>query len=111
MANRTRNIKLEFYVSEAERDFIHKRMARAEETNFSHFARKMLLQGYIIHQDFKVLKELAQILGGLARSINQIAKRCNETRSVHTWQVEELRKSYANVKRACSERLVKMSEE
>lgn len=111
MANRERQVQMHFYVSEAEYDFIQKRMARAEETNFSHFARKMLLQGYIIHQDFRVLKELAQILGGLARSINQIAKRCNETRSVYTWQVEELKKSYANVKRACSERLVKLSEE
>lgn len=111
MANRKRAIKLEFYVSEVEHEFIRKRMARANVTSFSRYAREMLINGYIIHQDFAVLKELAQTLGSLARSINQIAKRCNETKSIHTWQVEELKRSYANVKRACSERLVKMTEE
>ena len=111
MANRTRQRKLEVYVSEEEYEIIQRRMARAQTTNFSRYARSMLLVGYIIHQDFAVLRELAKELGSLARSINQIAKRCNETRSVHTYQVEELRRSYANVKRACSERLVKMAEE
>lgn len=111
MANRKRAIKLEFYVSEQEYDFIQRRMARARLTNFSRFAREMLINGYIIHQDFSTLRELAKELGSLARSINQIAKRCNETKSIHTWQVEELKRSYANVKRACSERLVKMAEE
>lgn len=111
MGERARTVQLHLYVSEAEYEVIQQRMARARMTNFSRYARGMLLNGYIIHQDFSTLKELAQTLGSLARSINQIAKRCNETRSVYTWQVEELRKSYANVKRACTERLVKISEE
>lgn len=111
MENRTRRVQVHFYLSEEEYAFIRKRMARARVTSFSRYAREMLINGYIIHQDFSTLKELAQTLGSLARSINQIAKRCNETRSVHTWQVEELKRSYANVKRACSERLVKMTEE
>lgn len=111
MANRERGVQLHLYVSEKEYEFIQRRMARANATNFSRFAREMLINGYIIHQDFTVLRELAKELGSLARSINQIAKRCNETRSIYLWQVEELKRSYANVKRACSERLVKMAEE
>lgn len=111
MANRRRRVELHVYVSEEEYDFIQRKMARAKTTNFSQYARDMMFNGYIIHQDFSTLKELAASLGSLARSINQIAKRCNETKSVHTWQVEELKRGYANVKRACTERLVKMAEE
>lgn len=111
MANRERNIKLNFYVSEKEYEYIRRRMARTETTNFSRYAREMLLNGYIIHKDFAALRELAKDLGSLARSINQIAKQCNETKSVHAWQVEELRRGYARVKSACSERLVKLTKE
>lgn len=103
MANRERGVQLHFYVSEAEYEFIRKRMARANVTSFSRFAREMLINGYIIHQDFSVLKELAQTLGGLARSINQIARRCNETKNIHTWQVEELRQCEAGVLGAAGE--------
>lgn len=111
MAKRERRVQVHFYVSEAEYDFIQRRMARARVTNFSRFAREMLINGYIIHQDFSALRELAKELGSLARSINQIAKRCNETKSIYGWQVEELKRSYAQVKRACSARLVKLAEE
>ena len=111
MANRARTVHLNFYVTEDEYAIIQRRMARAETANFSRYARSMLVNGYIIHQDFAVLRELAKELGSLARSVNQIARRCNETGSVHASQVEELRRSYANVKRACTERLVKMAEE
>lgn len=100
MANRERSVQLHLYVSEAEYDFIQRKMARANVTNFSEYARRMLLNGYIIRQDFTVLRELAKELGYLARNINQIAKRCNETKSIHAWQVEQLKKDYANVKRA-----------
>lgn len=111
MKNRSRSVQLHLYVSEAEWAFIQKRMAKVEISNFSRYAREMLLNGYIIHKNFPVLRELARELASLARSINQIAKRCNETRSIHTDQVEELRRGYADVKRACTERLVKMAED
>lgn len=111
MENRQRRVQVHFYITEEEYDFILRKMARAKTTNFSRYARDMLLNGYVIHQDFSTLKELAITLGRLSGSINQIAKRCNETGSVHAWQVEELKRGYADVKRACTERLVKMAEE
>ncbi len=111
MENRKRKIRLEVYVTEEEQAYIEQRMAHAGVTNFSRYAREMLLNGYIIHRDFAELKPLTRQLGSLSSSINQIAKRCNETRSVHTGQVMELQRQYADVKRACSERLVKMIKE
>lgn len=111
MANRTRSKTLKIYVSEEEYEFIQRRMARIEMVCLSRYAREMLLHGYIIHKNYPALRELTKELGSLARSINQIAKQCNETKSVHTWQVEELKRGYAEVKRACTERLVKMAKE
>lgn len=110
MANRSRTVKLEVYVSEEEHDLIKQKMAQAEVENFSLYARKMLIDGYVIRQDYTVLKELARELGNLSRNINQIAKRVNETRSIYASDIEDLRRYYRDVKRAVSERLVKISE-
>jgi len=111
LGKRNRKIQVHLYLTEEEHAYIQKRMARAQVTNFSVFAREMLLNGYLIHRDFSELKVLTRQLGSLSSSINQIAKRCNETRSIHTGQVIELQREYADVKRACSERLVKMIKE
>lgn len=108
MANRTRNNMLSVYMTDEEWAAIKDKMRIAGVTNASAFARKMMLTGEVKYYDFSNLKELSAILGRLAGSINQVAKRCNETHSVHTEDVEELRRDYLQVKAICQERLIKM---
>lgn len=103
-----RKIQKIFFVSEEEDELIKKKMRICGTKNFSMYARKMLIDGYIIKRDYSELKELTHELANLSRSINQIARRTNETRSIYAQDVEDLRTYYANVKRAVSERLVKM---
>ena len=110
MANRERTVRLQLLVSE-EADMIRQKMLQVGTTNFSMYARKMLIDGYVIKRDFSELKALTKELSNLARNINQIALRANETRSIYQQDIDDLKQYYGNVKRACTERLVKMIEE
>ena len=74
MANRERPLKKEVYFSEEEIEMIKEKMLQIGTTNFSLYARKMLIDGYVIKRDFSELRTLTKELANLARSINQIAK-------------------------------------
>ena len=111
MANRERNVRLQVLVTEEEAAMIKTRMERVGTTNFSLYARKMLIDGYIIRHDYSTIKELARELGNLARNINQIVKRANETRSIYESDLKDLQRMYFEVKSKVSERLVKMVQE
>ena len=47
-------------------------------------------------------------MGRIAGSINQIAKRCNENKSVYTNDVEQLRREFLELKADYLERVVKL---
>ncbi len=111
MSERERQIRKQVFVSEEEWNMIAEKMAQASTTNFSLYARKMLIDGYIIKRDFSEMKALTKELSNLARNINQIALRANETRSIYEQDIKDLQAYYYNVKRAVTERLVKMIEE
>lgn len=110
MAERERQIRKQVFVSEEEWNMIAEKMAQAGTTNFSLYARKMLIDGYIIKRDFTEMKALTKELSNLARNINQIALRVNETRNIYEQDIKDLQAYYYNVKRAVTERLVKMIE-
>lgn len=111
MANRTREVRKEMSFTMEEYDLIQQKMLQIGTRNFSMYARKMCIDGYIIKRDFAELKALTKELANLARNINQIALRANETRSIYEQDIKDLQRYYYNVKRACTERLVKMIRE
>ena len=108
MAKRERTVMLRLMVSEEEAAKIKENMTLTGTNNFSLYARKMLLDGYVVHLDFAELKEVSAPLGQLARNLYQIAKRANETRSVFADDLEDIRKAYYNDFAELKERLVKM---
>lgn len=83
MANRRRPIPKRIWFTEEEWHLVEAKMVEAEMTNFSAFGLEMLLHGEVRHYDFSNLKQLNASIGRIAGSINQIAKRCNENKSVH----------------------------
>lgn len=108
MAKRLRPIHKSYDFSTSEYATIQSKMTDAGVTNFSLFAREMLLTGTVKCYDFTELKEISRELARLAGSINQIAKRCNETRNLHLADVEQLRREYMEVKAITQQRLVKL---
>lgn len=75
---RSRPIKKEFYVDEEENEYIKQRMQKANVTNFSAFARFMMITGEIIVNNFEELRQLRVAINRIGVNVNQIAKRVNE---------------------------------
>lgn len=90
-----RTIGLYFKVSPEEMALIEKKMEQAGTMNKRAYLRKMAVDGYIVSLDMGSVKELAKLLRSMASNTNQIARRCNETRSLYAGDVEDLRKGYA----------------
>ena len=70
MANRTRNIVLRVPVTPEERALIQQKMAQLHTKNFSAYARKMLIDGYIIKVDYTEQKKLAAAVSTIASRVS-----------------------------------------
>ena len=108
MENRKRPIAKRIWFSEDEWSKVEAKMGQAGVINFSAFAAEMLLRGQVKTYDFSHLKELNAYMGRIAGNINQIAKRCNENKSVHTNDVEQLRREFMALKADYQKRAVKL---
>ena len=95
---RKRAVQIIVRVTQEEKAEILKNMESVGISNLSVYARKMMLDGQVIHADFTEIKELSRQLGYLARNINQIALRANETRNLYKSDVEDLQRDYVAVK-------------
>lgn len=95
--NEGRTIGLYFKVSPEELALIEEKMGQLGTTNKRAYLRKMAVDGYIIHLDLGCVKELNRLLRSIATNINQIARRCNETRNLYAEDVEDLKKGCAQV--------------
>ena len=62
-------------------------MKKAGIKNKSAYIRKMILNGYIIHQDYGVLKECVAALGRIGNNLNQLTKVAN---TYHDINIPEL---------------------
>lgn len=111
MANREREIRLQLFVDSEEQEMIKHKMSQVGTNNFSAYARKMLIDGYVIRRDFSELKKLVGELGAIGRNINQIAKRANETRNIYEQDIKDLQRNYIEMKALINERLVKIIRE
>jgi hypothetical protein len=78
-------------------------MEAAGISSFGAFARKMLIDGYHINIDLSDVHEMVRLLKNATDNINQIARRANETRSIHAEDVEDLRQLYGTLWKATSE--------
>ena len=97
MANRTRNIVLRVPVTPEERALIQQKMAQLHTKNFSAYARKMLIDGYIIKVDYTEQKKLAAAVSRIATNINHVCRRINSTGHFYDADVAELKERMADV--------------
>ena len=77
MYNRKRNVRIEFRVTDEEREQIAQRMAQAGAVNANAYLRKMAIDGMIIQLDLPELKELVSLLRRCSNNINQLAAKAN----------------------------------
>ena len=91
---RTRNIPIQFYVSEEEYDLIMRRMEYSEIKNRRAYLLKMAATGEILHLELRGTQEMIRLLSNATNNINQIAKRVNETGNFYAADLEDLRERY-----------------
>ena len=92
MAERKRAIQLKLWVTEDEKRLIEEKIKILGTRNFGAYARKMLIDGYIIKVDYSEQRKLAAEVNKIGVNINQICKRINSTDRVYSEDVTELRK-------------------
>ena len=91
MPDRTRPIRKEICLNEQELSLIRHKMNQLGTRNFGAYARKMLIDGYIIKVDYTEQKKLAATVNRIASNINQICRRINSTGHVYEDDVAELK--------------------
>ena len=77
MAKRTRPIIMRLAVTEYEKELIERKMEQVGTKNFGAYARKMLIDGYIIKVDYTQQKKLAAAVSRAATNINHVCRRIN----------------------------------
>ena len=108
-ANRTRGIRLDLHLSQAEYDRIQERMTEAGTANMSTFARKMLLNGYILHVDLSPVRELVSLQRRCSNNLNQVAIHAN-TCGIYPQEITALQKDYAALWKPLEELIRQLSE-
>lgn len=79
-------------VTEEERALIEEKMQQIPTLNLSAYARKMLIDGYIITLDLQEVKGHTVQLQKIGVNVNQIAKRINETGRIYADDMDEMKR-------------------
>ena len=83
---RYRSIQVKTRLNEREYHLLSQKI-KASGMSKSVYLRKMILDGYIIHQDYGVLKECVAALGRIGNNLNQLTKVAN---TYHDINIPEL---------------------
>ena len=97
MTNRTRKIVLRVPVTPTERELIQQKMALLHTRNFSAYARKMLIDGYVVHIDTTDIRAQTAELQKIGVNVNQIARRLNSMGSLYTQDVADIKGALAQI--------------
>ena len=90
IANRKRKIRIEMHLTEDEHYLFLQRMNDAGIQNMQAYLRRMALTGYILRLDLSEVWETLQLISKTSSNINQLAKRANETHSIHAQDIIRL---------------------
>ena len=105
MTERKRAIQLKLWVDENEKNLIEEKMKILGTRNFGAYARKMLIDGYIIKVDYSEQRKLAAEVNKIGVNINQICKRINSIDHIYAEDVSELKSRMEDVWRLLKSKL------
>ena len=97
MTNRTRKIVLRVPVTPEEQELIRQKMALLHTRNFSAYARKMLIDGYVVHIDTTDIRAQTAELQKIGVNINQITRRLNSMGPLYTQDVANIKGALAQI--------------
>ena len=91
MPDRTRPIRKEIYLNEQEVSLIRHKMNQLGTRNFGAYARKMLIDGYIVNMDTTDIRPQTAEIQKIGVNVNQIAKRLNSMGPVYAQDIEDIK--------------------
>jgi len=94
---RKREIVLRVCVTEAERELIYEKMRQYNTSNFGAYARKILIDGYVIAVDTADIKAMTAEIQKIGVNINQIARRVNSTSRIYEQDIEEIKRGIEEI--------------
>ena len=97
MTNRTRKIVLRVPVTPEEQELIRQKMALLNTRNFSAYARKMLIDGYVVHIDTTDIRAQTAELQKIGVNVNQITRRMNSMGPLYTQDVADIKGALAQI--------------
>ena len=97
MTNRTRKIVLRVPVTPEERELIRQKMALLHTRNFSAYARKMLIDGYVVHIDTTDIRAQTAELQKIGVNVNQITRRLNSMGPLYAQDVADIKGALAQI--------------
>ena len=100
---RTKQIKRKEVIFEPEEWTKIENSAKSLEITTSEYIRRMTLTGQVVQIDMKGLAPLVNGMRTISNNINQIARKANETNSIHTIDVTNLQEDYTSLCRSLSQ--------
>lgn len=97
MTNRTRKIVLRVPVTPEEQELIRQKMALLHTRNFSAYARKMMIDGYVVHIDTTDIRAQTAELQKIGVNVNQITRRLNSMGPLYTQDVADIKGALAQI--------------
>ena len=91
MKNRTRPARIEFRVTEQERQLIQKKMEQLGTKNMGAYLRKMAIDGIIVNTDTTYLEKQFYEMHKIGVKVNQLARLANSTGAVTPEEMKELK--------------------
>ena len=97
MPDRTRPIRKEICLNEQELSVVRHKMNQLGTRNFGAYARKMLIDGYIVHMDTSDIRAQTAELQKIGVNVNQIARRLNSMGPLYTQDVADIKGALAQI--------------
>lgn len=94
---RIRNIPLQFFVTESEKNLIDDKIEKTPYQSKSEYLRRMALDGFIINIDEQEIRNLVHEVGRIGNNINQTVKLLNETKQVYNADIESLKEGQEKI--------------
>jgi len=106
---RVRDTPLMFWVTQAERERIYRKMEQLGTVNLSAYLRKIAIDGYVVRLELPELKEMISLLRRSSNNLNQLAKRANETGRVYNADLEDVLQNQEQLWQAANAILARLS--
>ena len=97
MENRTRKHSIILRLNDNEYAILIAKYKVSNLSNRNAFLRQLIVEGFVYDVDYSQLREYNYNLSKIGTNINQIAKRLNQTNSIHKHEIELLQQEMKKI--------------